>query len=194
MKTPVAFVLLAVVSAGCAGSKQPTVIPQATPQQVVQKLPEWFTSPPTDQNYFYATATAESRDMQVANDEAELVARNSLGQQMAVKIDGVAKRMVQQTGEPVDATMLKQLEFAQKNIVSTELSGSRTAKREVVPNGPTFRVYVLMELPVGKANEALLSKLKSDRDMYTRFRATKAFEELDDEVKKYEEWKKKPPL
>jgi hypothetical protein len=193
MKTPVALALLAIVSAACA-SKQPTVVPQATPAQAINVIPDWVKTPPTDQNYFYAIGTGESRDMQIANDEAELVARNSLGQQMAVKIEGFGKRMAQEVGPAADATILRQLEFTQKNVVSTELSGSRTAKREITSNGPTYRVFVLMELPVGKANEALLSKLKSDRDMYTRFRATKAFEDLDDEVKKYEEWKKKPPL
>ena len=46
-----------------------------------------------------------------------------------------------------------------------------------------MRVYVLMTLPIGSANQALMSKLKANEHLYTRFRASQAFEELDADIK-----------
>jgi len=37
----------------------------------------------------------------------------------------------------------------------------------------------------------MLQQIKSNEQMYTRFRAAQTYKELDDEVKKYEEWKEK---
>ena len=42
-------------------------------------------------------------------------------------------------------------------------------------------------LPIGEANKALMDRIKANKRLYTEFRATKAFEELDEEIKKYEE-------
>ena len=36
----------------------------------------------------------------------------------------------------------------------------------------------------------LMEQVKANEQMYTRFRATEAFKELDAEVQKYEAWKK----
>lgn len=78
---------------------------------------------------------------------------------------------------------------AQKQIVSQQLIGSRVYKTWPKDQGGLYRVYVLMELPIGPANQALLNHIKNNQNMYTRFRAKPAYEELEEEVKKYEEWK-----
>ena len=50
--------------------------------------------------------------------------------------------------------------------------------------------YEKMEMPIGEANLAFVEKLRAQERLYTRFRATRAFEELDQEVQEYEEWKR----
>jgi hypothetical protein len=52
-----------------------------------------------------------------------------------------------------------------------------------------WRAYVMMELPLGAANAALLDEIKKNKELYTRYRASEAFKDLDSEVQKYEEWK-----
>jgi hypothetical protein len=47
-----------------------------------------------------------------------------------------------------------------------------------------------MELPIGVMNSALLEKIKDNKNMYTRFRASEAFKELEEETAKYEQFKK----
>jgi hypothetical protein len=47
-----------------------------------------------------------------------------------------------------------------------------------------------MELPMGAANAQLMDEIKKNKELYTRFRASEVYKELDSEVQKYEEWKK----
>ena len=48
----------------------------------------------------------------------------------------------------------------------------------------------MVEMPIGEANAAFVEKIRSQERLYTRFRASEAFEELDREVQEYEEWKR----
>jgi hypothetical protein len=48
----------------------------------------------------------------------------------------------------------------------------------------------MMEMPIGEANARFVDKIKSQQRLYTRFRASEAFEELDAMVEEYEQWKK----
>ena len=48
----------------------------------------------------------------------------------------------------------------------------------------------MMEMPIGEANARFVEKIKSQERLYTRFRASEAFEELDEMVEEYEQWKK----
>ena len=77
-----------------------------------------------------------------------------------------------------------------KSVVSDSLTGSRTAKQKLDTEGAVYRAYVLMEMPIGEANSRFVEKIRAQKQLYTRFRATEAFEELDREVQKYEEWKR----
>ena len=47
-----------------------------------------------------------------------------------------------------------------------------------------------MEMPIGQANKELMSKIKANQNLYTRFRATQAYKELDEEIEKFEAWKR----
>jgi hypothetical protein len=47
-----------------------------------------------------------------------------------------------------------------------------------------------VQYPLGAAQEAFKAQVKKNEQMYTRFRATQTYKELDDEVAKYEQFKK----
>jgi len=74
--------------------------------------------------------------------------------------------------------------------VSTTLNGSHVKSHNISKDGNLWRAYVLVEYPIGAANQAFMDQMKKNDQMYTRFRATQTFKELDDEVKKYEDFKK----
>jgi hypothetical protein len=70
------------------------------------------------------------------------------------------------------------------------LTGSKVKSQEIRKSGNVFTAYILVEYPIGAANEALMKAIKGNNQMYTRFRASEGFKELDEQVKKYEDFKK----
>ncbi|MDQ8144877.1 MAG: LPP20 family lipoprotein [Gemmatimonadota bacterium] len=183
------LVALSLVSLGaaCGGGTSSAVATAAGPSPVnVNRLPDWFTNVPTDANTMYAATTAESRDLQLAINKAVTDGRNNLAQQMEVKFEGLSKRFQEETGLGADAQLIDQFTQAYKGIVSQTINGSRAAKQEIVNTPAGYRAYVLVELPIGQASQALMQRVRANEQMYTRFRASQAFDELQKEVERYE--------
>ncbi|MEX1276522.1 MAG: hypothetical protein WEE20_11340, partial [Bacteroidota bacterium] len=153
-------------------------------------IPDWYMNVPNDPNFFYAPNTQVSQDLQLAVDKAVQGGRTEIGRQVEVKINGLQKRFTEETGTADNSQLLDMFTQAGKTIVSTALTGSRVAKQTTLKDGNNWRAYVLVEYPIGAANQALMQQLKNNEQMYTRFRASQVYKELDDEVQKYEEWKK----
>ncbi len=192
-----AFVLmifvLTVSWVGC-GSKTPpapVVEPAKTPEGMEVQVPEWFANPPQDPNYLYSPATGTStREIKMAINNAIQAGRAELSRQIATKVSAMMKRFQEEVGADEDAEFLSMVTDVSKAVSSEVISGSRAAKQKVLKESVGYRAYVLMELPIGMANAALMEKIKANKNMYTRFRASQAFQELEDEVEKYEQFKK----
>ena len=177
------LVALSLMLIGCGGSKSL----QATE---TGDVPDWFTNVPKDPNFLYAAKTAASQDLQLALDKATTDARVEIGQQVEIKVEGLQKRFQEETGTSADAQLLDQFTQANKTVVSTSLSGTQITKQKQLKDGSLWRAYVMIEYPVGAANQAMLQQIKKNEQLYTRFRATQTFKELEDEVKKLDDAKK----
>jgi hypothetical protein len=153
-------------------------------------VPEWYLNPPQDSDYLYAAATATSKDMQLASEKAKQQGRADLATQLEAKVSGLTKKFEEEVGLGEEAEYLSQFTQVSKTVVSTVLTGTRVSKNELLSEAGIYRSYVLMELPVGAAAAAFKAQIANNEAMYTRFRSTKAFEELNDEVEKYEQFKK----
>ena len=55
--------------------------------------------------------------------------------------------------------------------------------------GTLYRAYVLVEMPIGDANAALVQNLRNQQNLYNRFRASQGYHELEEEVEKFEDYK-----
>ncbi|MGD0038056.1 MAG: hypothetical protein ABSC53_12290, partial [Bacteroidota bacterium] len=130
------------------------------------------------------------QDLQLALDKAATDARAEIARQVEIKVEGLQKRFQEETGTNTDAQLLEQFTQANKTVVSTGLSGTQITKQKQLQDGSLWRAYVLVEYPVGAANQALLQQIKKNEQLYTRYRATQTFKELDDEVKKLDDAKK----
>ena len=175
--------LLAVFS--CASHKHP---PSTVPKI---DAPDWYTSPDRDNDRLIGVATATSRDLQTAVDKAKQDGRVDIARQLDVRVAGLSKRFVEETGLDQDAELLGMFTQVSKTVVSDSLSGTRLAKQKLDREGGTYRAYVEMEMPIGEANARFLEKIRATERLHTRVRSSEAFEELDREVQAYEEWKRK---
>jgi hypothetical protein len=177
------IVTMSLMLTGCGGTKSL----QATD---TGDIPDWFTNVPKDPNLLYAAKTATSQDLQLALDKATTDARAEIGRQVEIKVEGLQKRFQEETGTSTDAQLLDQFTQANKTVVSTSLSGTQITKQKQTKDGNLWRAYVLVEYPVGAANEAFIKQIKNNEQLYTRLRATQTFNELNEEVKKLEDAKK----
>lgn len=167
---------------GCGGS-------QSLQSAGTGDIPDWYTSVPQDPNYLFAANSQTSQDMQLATDKATEAARADIARQLQVKIEGLQKRFNEETGTGNDAQLLQMFTQAEKTVVDETLTGSKVKNQKIVRDGNLWRSYVLVEYPIGAANEALMQQIKNNNQMYTRFRASQTFKELQDEVDKYEKYK-----
>lgn len=176
-----AILAFGVALVGCGGSDE---------MEGGEDVPDWYLNTPEDPNYVYAANTATSQRMQVAIDKATTGARGDLASSLETKIESMTKTFTEEIGDE----MRSQYTEAQKEITSTVLKGTSAKDKKILQqdNG-TYRAYVLMELPVGKAAQEFLAKMNSmnkNNEMYTRFRSSQAFKEMKSAVDEYEKEQK----
>ena len=167
---------------GCTG-------PKAMQQTDECKVPDWYMNVPEDPNYFYSPQTATSQDMQMATDKCKLSGRTDIQSQVEVKLTGLGKRFQEEIGSTSDATLTDFYSNAMKQVLSGVLNGSRPRYQIPCRDGNMWRSYVLMEYAVGAANAALVGQLKRNQDLYDRYKASKGFQEMEEEAKKFEDSK-----
>ena len=170
------FLLVLGLLSGCA----------STPKKAVENIPDWYLNPPSDPSYLFAAATATSKSMQLAVDKAKTQAQTALAQQLETRLGNLTKRFQEETGVGEDSELLQQFTSATKVVTKQTLIGARIDKKQLTPEKGIYRAYVLMSLPIGRANQLLMDKIKANQNLYTRFRATQAFEELNKELEEYE--------
>ena len=165
--------------AGCASSKP----------QKVERLPTWYETVPKDtESHLYSATMGESRKMDVAIKKAKTQARAELAQKLGTKVQNLEKLFQEEVGADPDTELLEQFTSVTKTITSETLYGTQEEEKEIqnLENG-NFRVYMLMTLPIGEANQAMMAKIRANEHLYTRFRASQAFDELDADIQAYEE-------
>ena len=177
----------------CVGCGKKEVPPVVVVEPENPLAPDWYFNLPTDPNNFYSVAEAVSESIQFAADRAKNLARVELANQFQVKITGLFKQFREEVGAPEDAELLQLAMAVSKSVVSEAINGSKLVKQEVKEkdNGKKlYQAFVLLEMGIGEANSTLMSKVKANNRLYTQFRASKGFQELEKEVEEYEKWKK----
>lgn len=178
------LVVFAFVASGCGGSKK------SIQSADTGDIPDWYLNPPQTKDYLFAANTQASQDMQLAVDKATTGARSEIGRQVEVRLKSLQKKFTEETGSGDDAQLLQMFSQAEKTVVSTSLAGTRIKKQKQIKDGKLWRSYVLVEYPIGEASQQFLEQIKKNNLMYTRFREAKAMQDLEEEVDKYEEYKK----
>lgn len=185
---------LLVFTMSCGGaSVQQSGVPEPS-KRAIADLPDWILNPPKDTpERMFATGQAESRDMSIAINAAEADSRNKMAQQFQTEIQSLDEKFQSSVrGDAGGEEVLNTYRQAVRAVTNQTLTGTRVKERKVSvdPSGASYRAYILMELDRGAAKVALMDKIKADQALYARFRASQAFTDLDDQIKKFEEAKK----
>lgn len=140
-----------------------------------------------DKGVLAEVAIAESRDLQTAIDKAELEARAKLGRSIESKASSLQKKFREEVGgEDVD-------HFSQtvKGLSDQVLQGTTLTETPFEQDGEgRYRVYALMVLDAETYGKALAGRMEADGALRDRWRASRAYKELNDEIAAYREWKR----
>ena len=156
----------------------------AVVEQQVDSIPDWVKELPESEEAFYSVGTAVSSDLQLSIDKSVLFAKRTLADRIGGELSTQMKTFVTEVGEQgnSDVVMLD-IEQATKNIVANvNVAGYNPTTIEIIPEGTVFRTYVLLEYPIGSANDILIEQVRKNRALYAQIRASKAFRELEDSV------------
>jgi len=131
-----------------------------------------------------AVGIGESRKIDVAIAKAKLEARKNLAQLVQVKIENLEKAFVEEVGDAETSEINELFSSATKQITSQTLQGTTPKIQKYDSDNGVTTAYVLMVLNPDIIPNTL--KNSSAKHLYERFRASKAFEELDKEIKEFE--------
>lgn len=154
------------------------------------EMPDWVENPPSDPNYIFEVGKSISKDIQQSITNSKQVASITIARKLETKYQGMYKRFSEEVGLADESKYIQQITDVFKAVTSTTLIGCAEVKKKVLKEGNGYRTYVLMQYPIGAASQAFMKQISKQDELYTRFRASQTLKELDDEIKKYEEWKK----
>ena len=193
---PLPFLLAGILITGCAAQPgTPAAVYQEQKEkeeakveaveETVDELPSWFLNLPKDEHSVYAAGTATSPDRQLAMDKGTLNAKRTLADRINGLLSSKMKEFVTEIGSGEDTEVVTEVERVTTNLITeVNVAGYSQVEAKVVPQGKQYRAYVLLQYPVGKANRILLEQVKKSKILQGRLRASKAFQELEDEIKR----------
>ena len=139
----------------------------------------------TDKGGMASVGIGESRNTQLAITKAKVEARKNLAQLVQVKIENLEKAFTEEVGEASGSEMNELFSSATKQITSQTLQGTVPKMQKYETKDGITTAYILMVLNPDIIDASL--KNNDAKHLYERFRASKAFEELDKEIKQYED-------
>jgi hypothetical protein len=131
--------------------------------------PGWFIKPPSDRlDVLFAVGTAVSHDEQMAYDKARMAAERKLIESAGVRIQTQTKSYKADRG----STIIENYEQVMRKNANGELAGAQRVDSQVSHDGRSYKVYVLMRLPLGEQNiarkDALQNKMLRESDVRSK--------------------------
>lgn len=140
-----------------------------------------------DKGVLAEVALGESKNLQTAINKAELEARAKITRSVESKTSSLQKKFAEEVGNDYSDHFSQAI----KTISDQVISGSSLAETPFEQNGEgVYRVYGLMVLDNDLYAKVLGAQLEADKALRDRWRASRAYKELNDEIAAFQEWKK----
>jgi len=150
--------------------------------KVLNSAPDWFLSPPVDDEALYSVATDYSNDLQFAVDKAVFNAKVGLATQINNRVSSKTKEFAFESGNGSSAQLNREFERASRvKVTDSNLSGYTIIDRVIIQQGVGFRVYVLLRYPLGEGNKIATEQKRVVSEKAIAKRAEKAQAELEQE-------------
>lgn len=151
--------------------------------------PDFIKNPPLDSpEYLIATGIAESVSMATSERRAMTEAQGAITQKLEARVETMQKSFEEELrqGGVTNANYTSSFQNVVKTVSSTTLKGLERIESVVNPQDTGgYIAYVLVRYPVGEAAELFQNALTQEQELYVKFKESKAFKELEEEIKKY---------
>jgi hypothetical protein len=138
-----------------------------------------------------AVGLGESKSIALAIDKAKTRGRTEMAHIIETKIDSLKKDFQEEVGQGKGAEFNELFSSASKHVAHQILSGTVPKDIKYESKEGITRAVALMVQDPKVVADAFAAQQQTQQAVYTRFRASQAFKELDEEVKKFEDFKKK---
>ena len=154
-------------------------------EETVDNIPKWCLNPPISDFALSACGTGESASMNMARNRAILDAKRQLADSIDSEISSRMEDFLKSTGMDSNEQVKQASEIVTKNTtIQAKLIGYKQTKTDAFSMNGKYQFYVLIEYPIGKANQALLNQIRQDEVLSTQKDADKAMAELEAEIEK----------
>ncbi|OPX25957.1 MAG: hypothetical protein B1H06_06715 [Candidatus Cloacimonas sp. 4484_143] len=147
--------------------------------------PDWWqeqTSPDYVQTYGMGTKVSETTSYDAAYSNAMLAA----AQYVEAYVKGMVKNYEEEAGVE-NPQVLALTSKVVKTVSNAKFNNVMVTKQEtIVTEDNKYKTYVRVSVPKEAVNKNLLNQIKNEEALYNQFKASQAFDELEDEVKKYD--------
>ena len=171
------IIALALVSTVAVAQTEPH--PYALPERVAvtqPQAPAWFVKLPADTaDMIFAAGTATSTDEQMAYDKARMAAERKLVELANSRVTTQTKSYRADRG---DVSIENYEQVTRKNATG-DLTGAQRVDSQMTSDGRTYKVYVLLRLPVGDANTMAKSRATTRLQREADIRSQGAHQDLE---------------
>jgi len=197
MMLVIASAMTLLLLAGCSTPKPGSPEALAVEKEVTEKkidknlkaMPDWYAKTPIDTNILYASASETSRNMQMSIDKASVKARAELALTVGGRVSTMMKAYAEEAGVSNDPEVNQIVSsVTAQEAINVNLSGVQRADAQINREGDSYRAYVLIRYPLGELNKIAVEQVRQNTVLNAKFRASKAFEDLE---RKVEEAKKR---
>lgn len=190
MKKSLAILPIVAVLAACSTTsnsfdKQTNAARERQEKNVIKSLdniPDWMANPPENTaSVVYATGSAVSGDMAMADEKAKALAAGKICTSAGGTVDKTSKVYM----ADVNGQTQEQSELAiRSKCRQIDVTGVQTVKIKRVAEGTKYRTYVLIALPLGDANILKQEKVQQQERVNTKAAAEAAYREMDEDNSK----------
>ncbi len=150
-------------------------------EATLDERPKWCDETPSSDYAIYACGMGESSNINIANSKANLQAKNLLAERQGTEIMSNIEQSLSEVSENVQEVFKQAI----RNVTaSKEIAGFKKIKSQVNSINGKYQYYVLLELPIGVANMAIMNKLKKNKEIKAIDGHEKAMADLEAEIEK----------
>ena len=174
IKIIVALLLVGLLISACGGPKGPKRVWQ----------PEWYDLQ-ENAEYVQTYGKAVKMSESAAYDAAYANAMLQAAQYVESYVKGMVKNYNSESGIE-NPQVLASIEKVVKVISNAKFDKTMVTKREtIITDKDRFKTFVRVSIPKEAVNKNLINQIKNEEALYNQFKASQAFEELENEVKNY---------